>query len=212
MSILALILKEIWHRKVNFVLAVLAVVAAVALFIGFFTAGEASNRETARLMLAMGYNLHIIARDADPNEFLITGFTDQTIPEDYLKRLVAVNRRAISYNHLLPSLQKQISWRGLNVILTGVGSEVWPAGSKKPPISFEIAPGELYVGYRVARILKLTEGDHVELRGKSFVVRRCLAESGGPDDMRLQCNLRDAQEILGLPGRKGRLRGEAAPP
>ena len=71
MSVIALILKEIWHRKVNYVLAVLAVVMAVTLYIGFFTAGKASERETARLMLSMGYNMHIIAKEADPNVFLI---------------------------------------------------------------------------------------------------------------------------------------------
>ena len=59
MGIFVLILKEIWHRKVNFVLACLAVVTAVTLFIGFSTAGKASERETARLMLSMGYNMQI---------------------------------------------------------------------------------------------------------------------------------------------------------
>ena len=87
MSIFVLILKEIWHRKVNFLLAWLAVVTAVTLFIGFFTAGKASERETARLMLSMGYNMHIIAKEADPNTFLLTGLADQTIPEEYVQRL-----------------------------------------------------------------------------------------------------------------------------
>jgi len=206
MPTIALILKEIRHRKVNFVLGVLAVVTAVALLIGFFTAGKAAQRETAKLMLSMGYNMQIISKDADPNVFLLTGLADETIPEDYVRILANVEKKDISYNHLLPTLQKQISWRGLEVILTGVGREVWPAGSRKPPMSFEIADGDVYVGYRIWSVLGLEQGQEVEIGGKRFTVRRCLAESGGRDDMRIQCSLRDAQAVLNLPGRISEIR------
>ena len=59
MLIIRMIFKEMWHRKVNFLLAVLAVTTAVAFLVAFFTASKASERETARLMLSMGYNLHV---------------------------------------------------------------------------------------------------------------------------------------------------------
>ncbi|MCK4294942.1 MAG: FtsX-like permease family protein [Planctomycetes bacterium] len=204
MSILALILKEIHHRKINFALGLLAVVTAVTLFIGFFTAGKASNRETARLMLSMGYNMHIIAKNADMNQFLITGIADETMPEQYLTKLASQKR--ISYNHLLATLQKEISWRGLDVILTGLAPEVCPPGRKKPPMSFEIEPGSVYVGYRVAESLGLKQGDRVKIREKELTIFRCLAESGGADDIRIQCRLPDAQEILEVPGRISEIR------
>jgi len=204
MSILALILKEIRHRKINFALGLLGVVTAVTLFIGFFTAGKASNRETARLMLSMGYNMHIIAKNADMNQFLITGIADETMPEQYLTKLAS--QKKISYNHLLATLQKEISWRGLDVILTGLAPEVCPPGRKKPPMSFEIEPGSVYVGYRVAELLGLKQGDRVKIREKELTIFRCLAESGGADDIRIQCRLADAQEILELPGRISEIR------
>ena len=200
MSMLALILKEIRHRKINCILAWLAVVTAVTLFIGFFTAGKASNRETARLMLSMGYNMQIISKQADPNVFLLTGLADQTIPEEYLDRLNSADNKNISFNHLLPTLQKKIHWRGLEVVLTGVGSEVWPPGQKKPPMSFHIEPNDAHLGYRIWNSLGLKRGQRVDIEGKKFTVRGCLAESGNRDDMRIQCSLRDAQEILKLPG------------
>ncbi|HLB74006.1 MAG TPA: FtsX-like permease family protein [Sedimentisphaerales bacterium] len=201
MVVFSLILKEIWHRKVNFVLSCLAVVTAVTLFIGFFTAGKASERETARLMLSMGYNMHIISKQADPNVFLLTGLADQTIPQEYLEVLNKAEKQAISYNHLLPTLQRKIRWRGLDVILTGVGEEVWPAGQKKPSMSFKIEAGDVYLGYRVWSLLGIKRGQGVDIEGKTFTVRGCLAETGGGDDMRIQCCLADAQEILKLPGR-----------
>ena len=201
MSIFVLILKEIWHRKVNFLLAWLAVVTAVTLFIGFFTAGKASERETARLMLSMGYNMHIIAKGADPNVFLLTGLADQTIPEEYLDRLNRADKKKIAYGHLLPTLQKQIRWRGIEVVLTGVGEEVWPPGAKKPSMSFKIEAGDVYLGYRIWSTLGIKRGDGIDIEGGKFTVRGCLAESGGRDDIRIQCSLEDAQGVLRLPGR-----------
>ena len=204
MVILGLIFREIRHRMINFALGLLAVTTAVALFISFFTAGEASKRETARLMLSMGFNLHIIPKDTDMNEFLLTGLPDQTMPEQYLEKLA--HQSEISYNHLLATLQKKISWRGLEVILTGLAPEVCPPGRKTPPMSYQIERGNLYVGYRVAKTLGLKESDVVEIAGETFNVAKCLSESGGVDDIRIQCHLRDAQDILDLPGRISEIR------
>ncbi len=199
MTILGLIFKEIRHRKINFALGSLAVMMAVALFISFFIAAKASNRETARLMLTMGFNLHIISKDTDMNEFLLTGLPDKTMPEQYTE--ILASQKQISYNHLLATLQKKITWRGLDVVLTGLAPEVSPLGRKTPPMSYQIERGSLYVGYRVAKALGLNESDVVQIKGKTFKVAKCLSESGGVDDIRIQCHLRDAQEILNLPGR-----------
>ncbi|MCU0915925.1 MAG: FtsX-like permease family protein [Planctomycetes bacterium] len=198
MVILRMILKELWHRKVNFLLAVLAVMTAVAFLVAFFTASKASERETARLMLKMGYNLRIVAKDADIGGYLIVGIPDKTMPESYLEKLAAQN--SFSYNHLLATLEGKTKCRGLDVILTGLAPEVCAPGQAKGAMTVAVAPGTAYVGYQVAQTLSLHKGDTIELNGKTLKVERCLAESGELDDMRIQCSLRDAQEILELPG------------
>ena len=199
MVIIRMIFKELWHRKVNFLLAVLAATTAVAFLVAFFTASKASERETARLMLSMGYNLHVIAKDADIGVFLMTGLADQTMPEAYVGKLAAQN--SISYNHLLATLEGKMKWRGVDVILTGLAPEVCPPGQQKQAIVFSVEPGTAYVGHHIAEMLTVQKGDTVDVNGKSLRVERCLAEAGGLDDMRIQCSLRDAQEILGLLGR-----------
>jgi len=198
MTTASLILKEIIHRKANFLLGLLAVVAAVALFISFFTASYASERETARLMLSMGYNLHIIPNGTDMSEFLLTGLTDKTMPQQYLEKLASP--KGFSYNHLLAILQKKISWRGLDVILTGLAPEICPPGQEKLPMTATIQQGTAYLGYIVAEKLGLKKDDTIEINGKSLKVAKCLFEQGSRDDIRIQCNLQDAQEILNLPG------------
>jgi ABC-type lipoprotein release transport system permease subunit len=48
--------------------------------------------------------------------------------------------------------------------------------------------------------LGLKKGDTIEIQGKTLTIAKCLFEQGGVDDIRIQCHLEDAQEILGLPG------------
>jgi len=198
MGIGRMIFKEVWHRKINFLLAVLAVTTAVAFLVAFFTASKASERETARLMLSMGYNLHVIAKDADIGGFLMIGIPDKTMPEAYLQKLASQN--SISYNHLLATLEGKMKWRGVDIILTGIAPEVCPPGQQKQAMTFSVEPGTAYVGHHIAEVLAVQKGDTIDVNGKKLKVERCLAESGGLDDMRVQCNLRDAQEILSLPG------------
>ncbi len=194
-----MVLKEMWHRKVNFALAVLAVTTAVAFSVAFFTAAKASERETARLMLSMGYNVHIIAKDADAGAFLLNGIPDKTMPADYLEKLAT--QQSISYNHLLATLEGRMNWRGMDIVLTGIAPEVCPPGQKKPPMTFQVDPWAVYVGYRIAESLQVKEGQMISLGGKDLKVKKCLSESGGLDDVRMQCHLGDAQEILNQPGR-----------
>jgi ABC-type lipoprotein release transport system permease subunit len=149
-------------------------------------------------MLSIGYNLHVIAKDADVGDFLMTGVANTTMPESYLDQLAT--QRNISYNHLLAVLEKRILWHDTPVVVTGLAPEVCPPGRKKPPMIFQIDPGTAYVGYQVASRLKIKDGDEIEINGKRLQVARCLAESGGVDDMRIQCHLADAQQILASPG------------
>lgn len=193
-----LIFKEIRHRKVNFILGLLAVVIAVALFISFFTAGQASNRETARLMRDMGFNLRIIPRQTDMSSFWTAGFSDHTMPENYIE--LFASQKGFSYNHLVATLQKKILWQGTEVILTGLAPEICPPDRKKPPMIYEIEKGTAYIGYELVQRFKIKPGDSINLGGKTLTVAKTLSERGNADDIRLQCHLSDAQDILNLKG------------
>ena len=197
MQIVRLIVKEILHRKVHFVLGLLAVVTAVGLFVAFMTTARASNRETAKLMLKAGFNLRIIPEETDMNTFLINGFSDHTMPADHIDKIA--QQKGFSYNHLLATLQQKISWRDMAVIVTGLAPEICPPDRKKPPMSFEIKPGTVYVGFVIAEKLGLTKADTIEVNGTALTVVQCLSESGTVDDIRIQCHLADAQAILNLP-------------
>lgn len=194
-----LIINEILHRKINFILSLLAVILAVAFAVSFYTTGEASKRETIRLMRDMGYNLRVIAKDTDMNFFYATGYSDKTLPEDYVKKFTAVKGRLL-YAHLLGTLQRAIDWQGQRAILTGIAPEFSPDGTKSPMI-FTIKPGTVYIGFELAAALNLKKGDTVDVLGTSFQVENCLREAGSEDDVRILASLVDVQKLLKEEGR-----------
>ena len=197
---LHLILKESLHRKFSFLLSLLAIITAVALFVSFFTTGEASKRETTRLMRDIGFNLRIIPKETDMNKFWARGFSEHTMPQDYVYRFASQEAVGLSYNHLLATLHKRVLWRGMEAILTGISSEVSPPDKPKPAMIFEIERGTVYVGSLLANTLNIRKGDTVEILGKPFTVARCLSESGSEDDIRIFGHLADVQGLLNMEG------------
>ncbi|MBN1345122.1 MAG: FtsX-like permease family protein [Phycisphaerae bacterium] len=198
MTTLHLIGKEILHRKLNFLLGVLGVVGAITLFVFFFTANEASRRETTRLMRDMGLNLRIIPKGTDRNRFWSAGFSDKTMPEEFVDRLASA--KGLNYAHMLAMLHKMITWRDREVILTGLMPERSSPDKPKPAMTFKIDPGTVYVGSQLAKAFDLKKGQTIEIRGKPFKIVRCLAESGSDDDIRIFGHIGDVQAALDLPG------------
>jgi ABC-type lipoprotein release transport system permease subunit len=196
MNVKRLIRREILHRKLNFALGSLAITAAVALFVAFFSAGQASKLETIRLMRDIGFNLRVIPAGTDMERFWITGFSEQIMPERYAQDLAAFP--GISYNHLTATLQRKILWRDHEVILTGMGPEIIPPGKGSSLMTFSIQPGTAYIGFELAKNLHLTAGDTIKVDGHEFRIDRCLSETGSQDDIRIFTHLRDAQAILHL--------------
>lgn len=197
MSTLALILREALHRRLTTGLVLLALIATVALPIAIFLSGEASKRETIRLMRELGYNLRIIPKDTDMPAFWARGYSEGRLPQTCVQRFL--DRPDLSYNHLIATLTRRIDWDGTSTLVTGIANEVAPRGKEKPSMIFTVAPGTLHVGHAVAAGLGLKRGQTVSLREESFRVETILSEKGDIDDGRVYCCLADAQRILQLP-------------
>ena len=196
--ILKLILKEILHRKLNFLLSLLAIIAAVAFFVSFFTTADASKRETIRLTRDMGFNLRIIPKNTNMDRFWTSGFSERTMPEEYVNRFMAYKN--FSYAHLTATLQKQIVWQNKRAILIGIASELEPSGKKKSSMSFKIAPGTAYIGYELAKSLGLKKNQEIDILGEPFKIAKCLVETGSDDDIRIYTQLSDVQKLLNMEG------------
>jgi hypothetical protein len=163
------------------------------------TLSAATQNETRRVMRDMGFNLLVLPSEADLDAF----WADRTIrgdmPQDYVHDLAASGVQA---DHFIATLQKPMSWRGQSVLITGVLPDVGNLSLRpKKPMGYAIEPGAVFVGHTVAHRQGLREYDTIELGGRSFVVRRCLAQAGSRDDIRIWMHLADAQKLLEMPAR-----------
>jgi putative ABC transport system permease protein len=195
-----LFLKEIKYRKTNFILGVIGMVAAVSIVILFFMMTAASQIETIRLTRDMGFNLKIIPDNTNMNDFWVAGYSNQTMPEEYVDKLVEA--KSFYYAHLTATLHKKIEWRNKEVVLTGISpDELETNGSKKSKMIFSVQPGMVYVGYELAKDLNIADGEKIDVLGEMFTVERTLAETGSDDDIRIYFDLSELQKLLKMEGR-----------
>jgi ABC-type lipoprotein release transport system permease subunit len=195
-----LFLKEIRYRKLNFILGVIGMVAAVSVVVLFFMMTAASQNETRRLTRDMGFNLRIVPADTDMNKFWVSGYSNQTMPEDYVDKLV--ESKSFYYAHLTATLHKRIHWNDLEVVLTGISpNEEETTGKLKSKMIFAIDPGNVYVGFELAHAFTINEGDKLTILGRAYEVKRTLAETGSEDDIRIYFDLGELQNLVGMEGR-----------
>lgn len=196
----SIILKEINYRKANFILALLALVLAVGLFVSFFTLGQALKKETIRLTRDMGFNLSIIPESTDMNDYWISGYSKVTMPQDYIKSLVQF--RDLSYAHLTATLHQTIQWKDKDVILTGVSPELEVEGNRqKTPMLFLVPEGTVYIGFELASQFNIRVGDEIDLLGKSFMVEKTMVETGSLEDIKIYMSLPELQKLVHKEGK-----------
>src|SRR4051794_12793012 len=127
MSVWRLVFREIRYRKLNFGLAVLSVLAAVACLVAVLTllrlhdrrteelvaAREAEARATGRkleddyrkIMLPLSFNIEIFPKGQN-RDFFAADYAALTMPEEYADRLG--QSRVVTINHLQPSLRQRV--------------------------------------------------------------------------------------------------------
>jgi ABC-type lipoprotein release transport system permease subunit len=224
MTLTRLILREIRHRKLSFALSVLGVALAVGCVVG--TLGllraydlhsgariaareKAVAAEMARLedeirktMKGLGFNIYIFPEGQNLAEVYAEGFASKTMPESYVTKLAQSG--IVTINHLLPSLTRKLKWpeQRRTVLLVGIRGEV-PLAHRDPrkPLVDPVQPGTVVLGAELCQSLGLKPGDALTFMGRSFTVAKCHSERGTRDDITIWMNLREAQELLGLPGR-----------
>ncbi len=219
MTLWRLVVKEILHRRLNFVLGLLSVVLAVGCLVGALTLlkvhdlrtrwvlerKEAETRtrlatlsdDVRKAMLKLGFNVVILPRDLNLADWYAEDYASKYMPEEYVSRLAQAD--IITIRHLLPSLQQKVKWpeRKRTIILVGTRGEV-PSLHQDPskPLVEPVPEGTAVVGSELHQSLGLKEGDTVTVLGREFTVARCHGERGSKDDITVWISLKEAQELL----------------
>ena len=217
-----LTLREISHRRGNFLLGALAVGVAVTSFAATLvrlrafdaatedqlrefdqrTAAEMATLEDEirRSMKGLGFNIFIFPAGQDLDEVYAEGYASKTMPEAYVERLAA--SEVVKINHLLPSLTQKVMWpeQRRTILLIGTRGEV-PIGEGpvKKPLIDPVAAGRAVLGYELHHSLGLRPGDGITLMGQTFTIDRPHSQRGSADDITIWLNLAEAQQLLSKP-------------
>lgn len=223
MTIWHVVLKEILHRKTNFVMGFVSIVVATGCLVGahillrvhdvrtieILTAKEELTKERLdtlkdemrKSMLKLGFNIVILPKDQNLGDWYAQDYASRFMPEEYVEKLA--KSRLVTIRHLLPSLQQKLKWPELKrtVILVGTRGET-PDLHKVPkmPIVQPVPEGTIVLGYELHRNLSLKPGGKIKLLGKTFTVHKCHDERGSKDDITVWISLREAQELLNKKG------------
>ncbi len=181
-------------------MGLLGMIGIVSLLVAFYSITQATKNETRLLTRNMGFNVRILPGDTDMNLFWINGYSDLSISEKIVDKLM--DEKAINYAHLTATLHKKIEWKGIEVILTGIsGDEKEPKGGKKSKMIFAIEKGKVYLGYEIAQQFGLEVGDMLTIIDRKFEVSETLSETGSTDDIRVYFDLETLQQLVDMEGR-----------
>jgi hypothetical protein len=158
--------------------------------------------EYRKMMKELGYNLLILPKGQQLDNFYDAGYAAQTMPEEYAARLAAVGM--VTIRHMLPSLEQKVRWpeRGnRSMILMGVRGEMpFLNKEEKEPMLLPVKPGEIVLGYELWSSLGISPGETIPFMGRRFTVSLCHPQRGTKDDITAWIDLATAQRMLGKPG------------
>ena len=219
MKIRQLVIKEILHRKINFLLSVFAIFIATAsvicsvmlLHVHDLRTNEILQKkevdlkermdklkdDTRKSMLKLGFNLVILPEEQNMADWYSDDYSTKYMPDSYADKLAGSN--IIYIRHILPSLQEKITWPEQNrtVILVGTRGEVPNLHlSPKKPMVQPVPAGTIIFGYELHKSLNIKVNDKIKLMGKTFTVKDCYTERGSKDDITAWISLGDAQKLL----------------
>lgn len=161
-------------------------------------AGAALEDAMRKITKGLGFNILILPRDQDINQFHLQGVATAVMPEAFVTKLA--NSKIVTVNHLLPVITKRVKWTeqgDLEVVLIGTRGEV-PLAHRDPkkPLLDIVPKGQMILGHGVGKKLGLKKGQAVKLLGSEFKVAKIHGERGSLDDSSIWLNLTEAQELL----------------
>jgi len=178
----------------------LAMTALVTLYVYLQNTSQFSSRSMALAMKAMGHNMILLPKEADPLAVYLC--TDGQDPFSEESTCALATHPDLSSKYYVSVLQKRLTLSGLDIVLTGIepvlrGDET---AEKSHPIP-SVPSNHARLGFAVGKGLKLDEGDQISILGEPFAVAEILPERGDLEDYRVYVSLKDCQRMLGLEGK-----------
>ena len=225
MRLTELILRELVHRKVNFLLGLVAIAAAIVAWsaaLGSLHKFDADTEveltalqkktdaemdrledEIRKTMKGLGFNVYLFPAGEPLWKIKERGYPEATMPETYVHKLA--DSGVVTINHLLPQLSRRIDWKEKHrsILLVGVAGQV-PILHHNPnqkAIMDPLEPGTCFVGHDLHRSMGIETGDTITINGEHYKVAKVFPPRNLLDDDTVWIHLKTAQELFGMPGR-----------
>ena len=197
MKILYLAMKEISFRRLNFLLALVAMAVVVGYAVHSiarirFHQARTEQRvakmddEIRKITKAMGFNINILPSEMNLQDFYANNFAEKTMPFEYVTQL-ADSEFIKSVRHLRPALIRKVNWQEQNreIVLIGVSGVVplTHVNNPKKPMSDPIAKDTMNIGNLLAKTYQLKAGSSVQFNGETFKVGKVYPPRGNVDDI-----------------------------
>jgi putative ABC transport system permease protein len=207
MRLIDVTLRDLSRRKGRKLLLMLGLTIGVATVVALVAITTTMQMDVSAMLDEYGANILIVPR-ADDLSLSYGGVTVASAAYDVgelgiadLDRLETIkNARNISV--VAPKLLGAFPMGGRSVLVAGVRfddelrlKQWWNLEGAEP-----VSSDEALIGVRLAQVLALGPGDHVEINGRPFRVAGVLAENGSQDDDILFIDLAAAQQVMDKPG------------
>ncbi len=114
-----IVLKEVFHRKVGVLSALVAVMVSAAVIVSVRTITVSAREEISDQMHTLGANMVILPKRASISGYYTADFGDEVMPENYVHMLTS-SELAEKIHHVIPKLSSSYEIQAEQLILTGV--------------------------------------------------------------------------------------------
>lgn len=219
--------RELLVRKGQLMTSALAVTIGIAAITSIRTISHYSELAVAREMDSLGANVLVLPKDATVQSYYSADLSGTYFPEEYVGRLTLSDLEGLdnlspklstpvekdgvklTLTGILPKseFQAKSAWRSAGIFSRPIGCGATvsivneaandPSAMARKRLIDSLAADECLLGSDAADALQASEGDEIELLGRSFRVVTELPPTGTVDDARVFAHLHTVQELTG---------------
>jgi putative ABC transport system permease protein len=203
----------------------LAIFLGISIIVAVRNINIFSEKAVSDQLESLGANIMILPKSMNIQNYYGADINNETVSEDYIS--ILANSKLEGVENLSPKLSSKVKLGEKEYILTGIlpineikAKESWEGkgifsnpstcGIKTPftqetqvrrNVIESLGENEALIGFDMATTQNLSQGNQVNISGKSFKVVSALPMTGTIDDSRIFVNLKTAQEMTGNIGR-----------
>jgi putative ABC transport system permease protein len=118
MTILKLVLIELWKRKSQLISGLLAITLGISVIVAIQSVSVVSEQNVARNLDNLGANILVLPQGASIDDYYTSDIDAPTLPMDYVERILTSTISGV--DNMSPKLTRRVKVAGQSVVLTGI--------------------------------------------------------------------------------------------